>query len=202
MADQPKYRRGKGNKATPEKLARQVMGKQGVTNGSAKFSQLPAEQVMANANHVLQLAYLPEYDMLDPAAVRGRVQDFFMICAQNNKKPTVSSLALALGVDRRTLWTWVSGYTPRPPAVKAELQKAYAIINAEMEDYMLDGSINPVAGIFLMKNNHGYTDKTELEIRREDPLGDGQSREELDRKYRDSVVDVIDAIDVDVEPVE
>ena len=30
-----------------------------------------------------------------------------------------------------------------------------------MENYMQNGKINPVSGIFLMKNNFGYQDKTE-----------------------------------------
>ena len=31
-----------------------------------------------------------------------------------------------------------------------------------MEDYLLNGQINPVAGIFLMKNNFNYKDQTEV----------------------------------------
>ena len=44
------------------------------------------------------------------------------------------------------------------------IKKAHALINAQYEDMMNNGKINPVAGIFLMKNNMGYTDKTEIEI--------------------------------------
>ena len=37
-------------------------------------------------------------------------------------------------------------------------------LTAQMEDYMQNGKINPVSGIFLMKNNMGYQDKQEVVV--------------------------------------
>lgn len=49
---------------------------------------------------------------------------------------------------------------------------------------MLNGKINPVAGIFLGKNNFGYTDKQELEVKPVNPMAEGLSTpEEIERKY-------------------
>jgi hypothetical protein len=41
---------------------------------------------------------------------------------------------------------------------------AYNLINSQYEMYMNSGRINPVAGIFLMKNNMGYQDTTNYVI--------------------------------------
>jgi hypothetical protein len=42
------------------------------------------------------------------------------------------------------------------------IKKAYDFIEELWEDYMLNGKINPVAGIFLAKNNFGYRDSQEV----------------------------------------
>ena len=55
-----------------------------------------------------------------------------------------------------------------------------------MEDYLLNGQINPVAGIFLMKNNFNYKDQTE--VLQTTTTVAGASSDELIQKY-----DVIDA---------
>ena len=41
------------------------------------------------------------------------------------------------------------------------LKRAYDTINSYYEHMMNNGKINPVAGIFLMKNNMGYKDQTD-----------------------------------------
>lgn len=51
------------------------------------------------------------------------------------------------------------------------------------EDYMQNGKINPVSGIFLGKNHFGYTDKQEIVVEPKNPLGEAESPEELKRKY-------------------
>ena len=48
---------------------------------------------------------------------------------------------------------------------------------------MQNGKINPVAGIFLMKNNMGYQDKQEVVLTPNTQLGDSATPEELQQKY-------------------
>jgi hypothetical protein len=38
------------------------------------------------------------------------------------------------------------------------------MLEALWEDYMMNGKINPVSGIFLGKNNFGYQDKQEYVV--------------------------------------
>lgn len=51
-----------------------------------------------------------------------------------------------------------------PKDVTDSVKKAYTFMEQNWEDYMQNGKINPVAGIFLGKNNYGYQDKTEYVI--------------------------------------
>lgn len=53
----------------------------------------------------------------------------------------------------------------------------------QMENYMQNGKINPVAGIFLMKNNMDYQDKSEVVLTPNSPLGDQKTPEELQQQY-------------------
>lgn len=54
--------------------------------------------------------------------------------------------------------------TALPKEVADVLKKAYRIMEVLWEDYVQNGKINPVMGIFLGKNNFGYKDKTEYVV--------------------------------------
>ena len=62
------------------------------------------------------------------------------------------------------------------------LKRAWALFEDLMEQYMTTGKINPVSGIFLMKNNHGYKDQTESVVIKKDPYETGDP-EEIARRY-------------------
>ena len=117
--------------------------------------------------------------------IADRTETYFDICQQNDMKPSVAGYALALGVDRKTLWEYVTGRTVKPDAVRNVLKRAYLVLNAQMEDYMQNGKINPVSGIFLMKNSFQYQDKQEIEVSAS--AGDAESPDQLAAKYADAV---------------
>lgn len=89
--------------------------------------------------------------MNDLEAVEKRCFDYFDLCAKNDMKPTFAGFALAFGVDRMTMWRWCNNQ-PRSrdlsDSVRDTIKKARDLINAQMEDFMQNGKINPVAGIF------------------------------------------------------
>lgn len=135
--------------------------------------------------HDLKMWDWPEVDMKTPEQVRERIGQYFRLCAEDDMKPSVAGMALAFGINRRTLWKWVNGIECAyiPPESRDTLKKAYNFLNSQMENYMQNGKINPVAGIFLMKNNMGYSDKQELVLTPNQQLGDQVSPEDLQRKY-------------------
>lgn len=120
----------------------------------------------------LELANLPDIDLTDPTQVQERITKYFEIYANNDMKPTVAGLGLALnGMDRKRLWeiktdNLKGGVSPwnLPTATLELIKKAYKIMENQWENYMQNGKINPVSGIFLGKNNFGYQDKTEYVV--------------------------------------
>lgn len=132
--------------------------------------------------HSLTMLDLPAIDISDPVQVELRIRQYFEQCVGNDMKPTVSGMALALGVDRKTLYDWSRGNyrdVTHSPIVK----KAMNVLDALWEDYMMNGKINPVSGIFLGKNHFGYTDKQEIVVKPENPLGEARSPEEIKQQY-------------------
>lgn len=132
--------------------------------------------------HALTTLELPPIDISDASQVQERIVWYFQHCAENDMKPTVTGMANALGVDRRTLYDWSRGNlrnVSHTPIVK----KAYALLEELWEDYMQNGKINPVSGIFLGKNHFGYADKQEIVVEPKNPLGDEVDPQEVQQKY-------------------
>ena len=140
--------------------------------------------------HDLRMWDWPDVDMKEPEQVKARIGQYFQICAEDDMKPSVAGMALAFGVDRTTLWKWANGVDSAyiPAESRSTLKKAYQFLNAQMENYMQNGKINPVAGIFLMKNNMGYADKQEVVLTPNQQLGDQVPAEDLEKKYLEDVV--------------
>ena len=122
-------------------------------------------------NVSMQLFNLPSIDLKNPEQVQARLNEYFKIQYDADLKPTVAGMAMALGVDRRRLWEIRSGnyhtsksLTDLPTLTTDYIKKAYDFMENLWENYMQNGKINPVSGIFLGKNNFGYQDKTEYVV--------------------------------------
>lgn len=139
-------------------------------------------------NHALEVSKWDKPNMKDPEAVKERVIGYFETCAKNDMKPSVAGMALAFGVSRQTLLRWRTGdptVQKLPAESKKYLEWGCQILNAQMEDYMQNGKINPVAGIFLMKNNMNYRDETEVTLKPGQTVEE-TSAEDLKKKYIDA----------------
>lgn len=140
-------------------------------------------------NHSLRLSHLPKVNMAVTEEVAQRVDEYFRICAEEDMKPSVSGLALALDIDRVNLWQYRAGQRGKNPEVVNVLKKAMSILEVQMTDYMLNGKVNPIPSIFYMKNHFGYQDKQEIVVTPSGPLDDQKDTKALEEQYMDSVVE-------------
>lgn len=140
----------------------------------------------------MYLMNLPDIDMHNVEQVQERIEHYFEYMAQCDSKPTVSGLAMALnGMSRTNLWAIVNdratggaGYkTALPPEVANSIKKAYKILESLWEDYMQNGKLNPVTGIFLGKNNYGYQDKTEYVLTPNQQNDNDYNAEDIRSRY-------------------
>lgn len=183
------------DKIKPQEVAEQVAKKRGRPKGSGGNSR-PDKTVQTepgdNAKyirHAMRLSDLPKCDMSNLDEVQKRIRLYFQIAEEDDMKPAVTGLALALGIDRKNLWAYRIGQIGKNEEVRNSLKKACAILDQMMNDYMQNGKINPVSGIFLMKNNFGYTDKQEVEVVSKSVFGeDAESIKQLESKYAESAL--------------
>lgn len=135
---------------------------------------------------------MPDIDMENVEEVQARLNEFFALYTAHDMKPTVAGMALCLnGMSRQTLRaiatdapTGGAGYkTALPPEVAATIKKAYKLMENLWETYMTGGKVNPVAGIFLGKNNYGYQDKTEYVVTPNVNQDNDYSADEIRERY-------------------
>lgn len=140
--------------------------------------------------HALACWDLPPIDISDASQVAQRIKWFFSRCEEDDMKPTVTGLCNALGIDRSTFYRWGTGEYRKGGTNDhfTLVKKARGILEELWEDYMLNGKINPVSGIFLGKNHFGYADKQEVVLTPSNPLGDTKDTKEIEEQYIESVV--------------
>lgn len=140
----------------------------------------------------IALLNFPDIDMKDVEQVKQRLNDYFMLYAQADLKPTVVGMAIALnGHSRQWLWALThdrpvggTGHgVSLPPEVANTIKKAYFMMENQWETYMNSGKINPVSGIFLGKNNFGYQDKTEYVLTPNTQQDNDYDAEDIRKRY-------------------
>lgn len=161
-----------------------------------------------NAKYItqgMQLIHLPNIDLHDPDAVCKRIDEYLNIFLSNGNKPTVAGLALALnGMRRQALYEICSGNYrfgkvpyDLPTEVSDVIKKTYFMLEEMWEEYMMNGKINPVSGIFLGKNHFNYQDKTEYVLTPNAQGSDFSEKQLLDRYNIDSELSDSDSADSD-----
>ena len=166
----------KNNDSAVEQGA-EIVKKKGKPRGGNNFLTDAALNVEEgdNAKYIhlgMEVMNLPSIDLHDAEAVSHRLGEYFEIYARYDTKPTVAGMAMALGISRQMLWAIKanqpvggSGSLPTLPRESADLiKKAYAFMEQLWENYMQNGKINPVSGIFIGKNHYGMQDKTEYVV--------------------------------------
>ena len=135
--------------------------------------------------HAMTIRKWDKVDLDDPKAVDERCEKYMALCAENDIKPTVSGLANALKISRQTLYDWHAGN--HRPAVKNIIDYYYGVLEDLYEEYMMNGKVNPVSGIFMGKNHFGYADKKEITVKAKSKF-DELNPDEVREKYIESAV--------------
>jgi DNA-binding XRE family transcriptional regulator len=122
--------------------------------------------------------------------VEERISDYFNYCIAEALRPTVEGLAMALGIDRRTLWTWETGsYRAKLDNTRLDIiKKAKDYIAFLMSDMVMDNKINAITWIFYAKNYFGMKDTQDLVITPNNALQPTMSMEEIAEKVKTDVV--------------
>lgn len=113
---------------------------------------------------------------------------FFNKCIETGQLPTVEKMAMSLGIARTTLWNWENGMGASSRRMDT-IKKAKDFLAAFDAELVINGGINPVVYIFRGKNFYGMKDQQDVVVAPAQPLGEVQSREMLEAKLADVVID-------------
>ena len=120
--------------------------------------------------HSLRLYNLPACNLKSVEEVTKRIEEYFVICAEDDMKPSVAGLALAMDITKEYLWEIRVGRKGKNPEVANTIKKAMQLLDLQMVDYMQNGKINPASGIFLAKNMFQYKDTQDVVLTPNSPL--------------------------------
>lgn len=175
MNDTPTQKRGRGRPpkwtADNPKPKRDEKNPLDVIREPQRKDALPVVDLPEGDNNkyttfALAIMQLPKINYRDPVELRARVVEYFALCAEHDMKPGVAAVGLAIGLDRRRLWEIRSGIanTTIPKECHDIIHEVYDSLEVLWENYMSNGKINPVSGIFLGKNHFGYADRQEYVV--------------------------------------
>ena len=166
----PEQKRGRGRppKTEEEKQRSKELSEQRkrlkMELGMSTLSQdLSAGDNARYLAHAMVVMEQPPIDISNPQEVEARIKWYFGHCVNSDMKPTVSGMCNALGIHRNTLYDWKMGNNRKGTHQEVAL-RAYSVLEELWEDYMLNGKVNPVAGIFLGKNLFQYKDQQEYVV--------------------------------------
>ena len=135
----------------------------------------------------MTISHWPNIDTNNAEQVAERIDQYHNFCIEQDMKPSVVGMAMALGVDRTTLWKWENGVdSNKPIAVRNAIKRGREINELMLVQMMQTNRINTVAAIFLLKNSHEYKDQQDVVITPNTPA-EGRDPAEIRQQYLDAL---------------
>lgn len=148
-----------------------------------------SEKLRRNMEFALVVHDLPPVDPDDPKQVEDRLQWYLHESVNRGIVPTFAGAANALGVSRKTLHKWETGYS-REGQVHGDLVKRFKETSTQIIiNGMLDGSVQAIPGIFVSSNDGDYEQKATHTVQIEPGVTSGMSQDQLARRYSPDVID-------------
>ena len=116
-----------------------------------------------------------------------RLYWYFTLCNEEGQLPTVEDMCLALGTTRTTVWRWENGEQCSPTRSNM-IKKAKEILAGIDAKLVSQGKIPQITYIFRAKNFFGLSDKQEIVVTPNQPLGSDSDPNELAKRIENSIV--------------
>ena len=120
----------------------------------------------------------------------ARLNEFFAHIAETGEIPTVEKMCLALGSTRSTVWDWEQGRLTQ--ARSDMIKKAKEILASLDAELVSRGKIPQITYIFRAKNFFHMTDKQEITVVPNNPLGSEADPATMAQKYQEALPESID----------
>ena len=121
--------------------------------------------------------------------IRERLKMYFVETLKAGEIPTVEAMSLALGYDRKTIWSWEVGGEGSTPARRNLIKKAKEFLASFDAQLVQEGKVNPTTYIFRAKNYFGLKDEVEYVLTPNNPLGEQKDPTEIKKRLIEGVVE-------------
>lgn len=135
------------------------------------------------ASAMLEFMSWGEVDKSDVQAMEARFLRYIQYCAENDLKIGNQMAYLAVGISVDDAFNWTNGGL-RTKEHSNFIKKVKKFCASYREASMGEGTLNPVTGIFWQKNYDGLTDKQEVVLTPNNPLGQVEDPEAIAEKYK------------------
>lgn len=133
---------------------------------SKTYLVLDEERRQANArhiDHVRDVAMMPPIEW-NVDAIGKRTLEYLEKCKSDGVRVSLSDYALSMGTTPDGLNELI-GDKRLTDETRNALLKGISMVEAIMIEMMMEQRINPVTGIFLLKNHFGYKDQSEISFK-------------------------------------
>ena len=158
------------------------------------------------------IAGMEPINIKDPEQVRQRIGEYFDLCLKEGFRPTLGALRLSLGIGSTSFDALIHDRYTNPHRKKPGMaipdectnliKQARAVLEACWEDDMLNDAIPAGIGIFMGKNQYGYTDEP-ASVPDDSDEGDPAKRQPADSiidRYADRIASAPAELDRTTEP--
>jgi len=138
-----------------------------MANDLEKIDSVELERRNANIRHIdhtVSLALMKPLEAWDADHIGQRTVEYLEKCKEDGVRVNLSSYALSLGTTPDGLNEMMCDKS-RTQESRNAIQKGVAMVEAVMIEMMMEQRINPVTGIFLLKNHFGYKDQSEISFK-------------------------------------
>lgn len=133
-----------------------------------------------------------EADINDPESLMRCLEKYMMLCMEQNIKITNMAAYAACGVSSADVMNWESGRTRKnDPRYHDFAVFLRSVCSQYREQSMVEGTLNPVVGIWHQKIHDGYREDTPVMTEAESLIEVKQDPEEIAAKYQ-ALLDVKD----------
>lgn len=140
------------------------MGEVSVSKTSLVIDEERRQANIRHINHATDIAMWPPLEIWDADSIGRRTVEYLEKCKEDGVRVNLSAYALALGTTPDGLNDLVNDKR-KTDEVRSAILKGISMVEAIMIEMMMEQRINPVTGIFLLKNHFGYKDQSEISFK-------------------------------------
>lgn len=146
---------------------------------------LVGDQVYATSVQLMSQARLPRLEHTQTEMFWERAQSYLQWCVDNGQVPTKPGLAVHVNISKQTLDRWAC----EDDLMGEMITAVYDMMANNLEQLTMNGKVNPIGAIFLLKSTQGYREQSEVHHVTEQKTKT-KTNEQLEKELEDAIINM------------